>query len=81
MISRRGFFGMLAGLASAPVVAPLAKILPGPTGYTTYLLGDEMLIHLDPKIQKRTWDYYNRVFKCGSEQMGTLYWSKQSLSE
>ena len=77
MISRRGFFGMLVGLAAAPVVAPLAKVFPAAT-YTTYLLGDEMFIHLPPEIQKLQRDYYNRVFMCGSGEMGTLYWSKEN---
>ena len=73
---------MLAGLAAAPVVAPLAKMLPKPATYTTYLLGDEMLIHLDTEVQNRVREYYNnRILQCGSGEMGTLYWSKQSLSE
>lgn len=30
MISRRGFFGMLAGVAASPVVAKLEKFVPVP---------------------------------------------------
>ena len=77
MISRRGFFGMLAGLAAAPVVAPVAKMVPEPEIYTTYLLGDEMLIHLDPEIQKRTYEYYTRVF-VWEHKPGILWWSKET---
>ena len=29
-LSRRGFFGMLAGLAASPALAPLAKLSPEP---------------------------------------------------
>ena len=29
-LSRRGFFGMLAGLAASPALAPLAKLFPEP---------------------------------------------------
>lgn len=38
MISRRGFFGMLAGLASSPVLKPLAKFLP--QDYTYFMFKD-----------------------------------------
>ena len=47
MISRRGFFGMLAGLAAVPALAPLAKLFPESAGYTTYLFGDSALISVN----------------------------------
>ena len=76
MISRRGLFGLLAGVAAAPVMAPLAKIVPEPETYTTYLLSDETLVHLDLGIQKRMYEYYTRVFVWKHEP-GILWWSKE----
>ena len=64
MISRRGFFGMLAGLAASP-------FLP-----KTALAGKEFGIKVTGSYKPSKLS--NR---CGSGEMGTLYWSKQSLSE
>jgi len=58
-MNRRNFFRMLTGAVVAPVLAPLAKLLPAPAMYTTYLLGDEQLIHLDSSIQETARVYYS----------------------
>lgn len=88
MTSRRGFFGLMAGLAAAPVVAPLAKMFPEPVGYTTYLFGESALISIDTRrLTTYRFRYTNRpppnldgvkTFRCGTGELGTLYWSKNS---
>ena len=85
MISRRGFFGMVAGLASAPVLNPLEKFLPQTC--TTYLLGDAALVSysvrytmsLPPPATMRIRKVLpgEKYFRCGGGEMGTLYWSKE----
>ena len=55
MISRRGLFGLLAGLASTPALAPLAKLFPAvPAYYRTYLLPREW-ISMDPAAAIGGW--------------------------
>ena len=88
MISRRGFFGMLAGLAAVPALAPLAKLFPESAGYTTYLFGDSALISVNPRPPTTYRFLYTngpppiskdyRIFRCGTGEMGTLYWSKEN---
>ena len=56
-VSRRGFFGMLAGLVSVPIFAPLAKIFPTAT-YTTYLVGKEDIVSWEPN---KVYNHGNRV--------------------
>ena len=52
MISRRGFFGMLAGLAAAPALKPIAKLIPKPETYTTFLLPEGCLTTLTVEKMK-----------------------------
>lgn len=61
-VSRRGFFGMLAGLVSVPIFAPLAKIFPTST-YTTYLVGKEAIVSWEPNT---IYNYGDRVVITGS---------------
>jgi hypothetical protein len=76
---------MLAGLAAAPVVAPLAKLFPAET-YTTYLMGKDAIVSyrcdytmtLPPNMVMRFRDTPDtKIFRCGTGEMGTLWWSKE----
>lgn len=44
MVSRRGFFKLLGGIAASPVLKPLAKLLPEPKTYSTYIYGKNAVI-------------------------------------
>jgi len=76
MISRRGFFGMLAGLAVAPVLAPLI-----PEQKICKMWIEDSRPHWDNlktyKIEPIDYDKYIVRFKCGTGEMGTLWWSKE----
>jgi hypothetical protein len=83
-VSRRGFFGMLAGLAAAPVAAPLAKLFPETApltipwdGWVSYRYKYTMT-NPPPKdvVMKFITTPETRIFRCGTGEMGTLYWSK-----
>ena len=59
MTTRRGFFGMLAGLA-AVMVAPKPvqsledkKFEVKATGYTTYLMGEDAIVHFPDEVAYR----------------------------
>ncbi len=80
MISRRGFFGMLAGLAAAPVLAPLAKLFPETApldGWASYRVTYTMSPSPSGWLKVRR-IRGEQVFQCGSGNMGTLWWSKEN---
>ncbi len=82
MISRRGFFGMLAGLATSPLFGQKVRagsFRPAKTNGTfhetvahpaTY----RFLYTNGPPPISKDW----RIFRCGTGEMGTLYWSKEN---
>jgi hypothetical protein len=43
-MNRRNFFRLLTGALAAPALAPLAKLLPKPLQYTTYITGNDAFI-------------------------------------
>ena len=88
MISRRGFFGMLAGMAAAPLIGPKVvdylsysdmAFVPGVwqrrpglekwEPCTAYKDGDRLAV---------TGVCEPIYFRCGTSEMGTLYWSKEN---
>lgn len=80
MISRRGFFGMLAGLVAAPWLPKQSGVSyryqftsgPAPVDFSRrprrfhkeYLVDDDVYSPI-------------RTFQCGTGELGMLYWSKQ----
>ena len=80
MISRRGFFGMLAGLATSPL---FGRFLP--QTYSTYLVGKDAVMSWEPNKAYKNGDRIAVTgvcepiyFRCGTREMGTLYWSKEN---
>ena len=71
MTTRRGFFGMLAGLAALPLLPKQAKGLEGrkldlkfsgtsqPYYYTTFLVGADALVFSDAGLPSTTYWVWN----------------------
>ena len=51
MISRRGFFGMLAGLAAAPALAPVMKFFPDARQAARVYYTKEMIANLKKQTE------------------------------
>ena len=92
MISRRGFFGMLAGLAASPAFAPVMKFFPETQQLARVYYSKEMIANLKRQMELRsplmcrlrdTPKFYGGkeikfyTFQCGTGEMGTLWWSKE----
>jgi hypothetical protein len=80
-LSRRGFFGMLAGLAACPLFG-LKSLYAGPIPGHNYVFHYKNFICDDvvsPKnsIDPKNYDDYCRVFTWKHEP-GILWWSKES---
>ncbi len=84
-VSRRGFFGMLAGLAAAPLFTMFPKEdwrkgwvpAPGPNkyAYRFYYVNSKTGAKMEiPSVVRHP---EPRYFRCGTGEMGTLYWSKE----
>ena len=88
MTTRRGFFGMLAGLAAAPWIPKFESKYAGPTEghnytfhYRNFICDDVVSSQnaMTAAEAKQLWEHYNRIF-VWTYTPGTLYWSKE-LSE
>jgi len=73
MTTRRGFFGMLAGLAATLALPKPVQSLEGKkievkaAGYTTYLMGEDAIIHFPDEVA------YRVVFR---STPGTKMWTR-----
>lgn len=72
MISRRGFFGMLAGIALFPKQKQLDWIKYWRPANLVF--SPPRRFHKEYAIDE---DLYSQTFQCGTGEMGMLYWSKQ----
>ena len=77
-LSRRGFFGMLAGMATSPLFGQkvhAGSFRPAKTNGTFH----ETVAHpaMSPGEAKRLWEHYNRIF-VWNYTPGVLWWSKEN---